>query len=119
MVLVESCIVISLYHKTSKSLLPPFLRWASRCAAAVAGHSAEAPPRAVSKAGDSVPELSQRDANDSYETKRDEAEIKRYEAEIKRINGKWQRIAFAIDEVSRWVVPLSYAVGLACLLGGV
>ena len=114
--LVESCIVISLYHKTSKSLLPPFLRWASRCAAAVAGHSAEAPPRAVSKAGDSVPELSQRDANDSYETKRDEAEIKRYEAEI---NGKWQRIAFAIDEVSRWVVPLSYAVGLACLLGGV
>ena len=71
----------------------------------MAGHSAEAPPRAVSKAGDSVPELSQRDANDSYE--------------IKRINGKWQRIAFAIDEVSRWVVPLSYAVGLACLLGGV
>ncbi|EOD11651.1 hypothetical protein EMIHUDRAFT_456582 [Emiliania huxleyi CCMP1516] len=127
-VLVESCIVIGLYYKTSESLLPSCLRWASRRAAAVGlrrvvstgtaaavglrrvvstgtGEELDAPTREVSGAGAHAPtEFSRRDANDF-----------RHEAE-KDLNTKWQRVACAIDEVARWVVPLSYAVGLACLL---
>ena len=114
-VLIESCIVISLYYKTSESFLPSCLRsWASRRAAAVGlrrvvsagtGEELDAPTREVSGAGAHAPEeFSRRDANDF-----------RHEAE-KDLNTKWQRVACAIDEVARWVVPLSYAVGLACLL---
>ena len=111
-VLVESCVVIGLYYKTSESLLPSFLRWASRRAAAVGirrvvstgtGEELDAPTREVGGAGAHA-EFSRRDANDF-----------RHEAE-KDLNTKWQRVACAIDEVSQWVVPLSYAVGLACLL---
>ena len=73
-VLVESCIVIGLYYKTSESLLPRGLRWASRRAAAVGlrrvvstgtGEELDAPTREVSRAGAHAPtEFSRRDAND-------------------------------------------------------